>query len=231
MIKLVDVNKRYKINEEKKHKDVINGINLEIDPGEFVIFIGKSGAGKSTLLKMITGEERSTSGEVWLEDIRVDKIKSEFLPYLRRKIGVIFQDFKLLSTRTVFENVSLAMEVAGVCKKEVVKKVPELLKQVGIADKAHYYPNELSGGEKQRVSIARALSHDPVLLIADEPTGNLDKTNTYEIMTLLLKINNLGTTVLLTTHDQEVVDKLRKRVITIKDGQISMDQEIGSYYI
>ncbi len=231
MIKLVDVNKRYKINEEKKHKDVINGINLEIDPGEFVIFIGKSGAGKSTLLKMITGEERSTSGEVWLEDIRVDKIKSEFLPYLRRKIGVIFQDFKLLSTRTVFENVSLAMEVAGVCKKEVAKKVPELLKQVGIADKAHYYPNELSGGEKQRVSIARALSHDPVLLIADEPTGNLDKTNTYEIMTLLLKINNLGTTVLLTTHDQEVVDKLRKRVITIKDGQISMDQEIGSYYI
>lgn len=227
MIRLVDVEKKYKENGNS----ALMKINLEIEAGEFVIFIGQSGAGKSSLLKLLTGEEKPTTGEVWLEDIRVDKIKPEYLPYLRRRIGVIFQDFKLLPTRTVYENVSLAMEVAGANKNEIERDVPKLLKLVGIEKKAHNYPDELSGGEKQRVSIARALSHNPVLLIADEPTGNLDKTNTYEIMTLLLKINNAGTTVLLTTHDQEVVDKLKKRVVTIKNGEVVLDQKIGSYYI
>jgi cell division transport system ATP-binding protein len=181
---------------------------------------------------MLTGEEKpQEGGEIWIEDIRVDKIKPEYLPYLRRRIGYIFQDYKLLPTRTVFENVSLAMEVAGASKKEIQRDVPRLLELVGLADKTKNYPKELSGGEKQRVSIARALSHNPILLIADEPTGNLDKTNAYEIITLLLKINNSGTTVLLATHDQEVVDKLRKRVITIQDGSVILDQAVGLYYI
>lgn len=228
MIRFVNVSKRYSEYDQQALKN----INLEIKAGEFVSFIGHSGAGKSTVLKMLTGEEKpEEDGEVWIEDIRVDKIKPEYLPYLRRRIGYIFQDYKLLSTRTVFENVSLAMEVAGASKKEVERDVPRLLELVGLPDKAKNYPKELSGGEKQRVSIARALSHNPILLIADEPTGNLDKANAYEIVNLLLKINNSGTTVLLATHDQEVVDKLKKRVVTIQDGVIILDQAVGLYYI
>jgi cell division transport system ATP-binding protein len=228
MIRLVNVSKKY----SDKQQSSLESINLNINAGEFVSIIGHSGAGKSTLLKMLTGEERpDNDGEVWIEDIRVDKIKPEFLPYLRRRIGYIFQDYKLLPSRTVFENVSLAMEVAGASKKEISRDVPRLLELVGIPEKAKNYPKELSGGEKQRVSIARALSHNPILLIADEPTGQLDKANTYDIITLLLKINNSGTTVILATHEQEVVDKLKKRVITVQKGQIILDQEVGLYYI
>jgi cell division transport system ATP-binding protein len=206
-------------------------INLEIKAGEFVSLIGHSGAGKSTLLRLLIGEDRPEEGEVWIEDIRVDRIKPEFLPYLRRRIGFIFQDYKLLPNRNVFENVSLAMEVAGASKVEITRDVPKLLDLVGMAGKEKRYPKELSGGEKQRVSIARALSHNPIILIADEPTGNLDKPNAFEIITLLLKINNSGTTVLLATHDQEVVDKLKKRVVTLQDGKVVLDQAVGMYYI
>lgn len=228
MIRFVKVNKKYSTKQEAS----LANINLEIKSGEFVSLVGQSGAGKSTLIRMLTGEEKpEKGGEVWIEDIRVDKVKPEFLPYLRRRIGVIFQDYKLLHTRTVFENVSLAMEVAGATKQEVERDVPKLLELVGIAHKTGNYPKELSGGERQRVSIARALSHNPILLIADEPTGNLDKPNSYEIMTLLLKINNAGTTVLLVTHDQEVVDKLKKRVITLQKGKVVLDQPVGMYYI
>lgn len=228
MIRFVNVNKKY----SDKQDPSLENITLEIKSGEFVSLVGQSGAGKSTLIRMLTGEEKpEKGGEVWIEDIRVDKVKSEFLPYLRRRIGVIFQDYKLLNTRTVFENVSLAMEVAGASKSEIARDVPKLLELVGIAHKSENYPKELSGGERQRVSIARALSHNPILLIADEPTGNLDKPNSYEIMTLLLKINNSGTTVLLVTHDQEVVDKLKKRVITMQKGRIALDQAVGMYYI
>ena len=228
MIKFINVSKKY----SEFDNNALKNVNISIEAGEFVSFIGHSGAGKSTILKMVTGEEKpAEGGEIWIEDIRVDKIKPEYLPYLRRRIGYIFQDYKLLPTRTVFENVSLAMEVAGATKKEIQRDVPRLLELVGLADKTKNYPKELSGGEKQRVSIARALSHNPILLIADEPTGNLDKTNAYEIITLLLKINNSGTTVLLATHDQEVVDKLRKRVITIQDGSVILDQAVGLYYI
>jgi len=227
MIKFINVGKKY----TKKGKYTLQNVSLEVKAGEFVSFIGHSGAGKSTLLKMLIGESKPDGGEVWIEDIRVDKIKPQYLPYLRRRIGVIFQDFKLLSTRNVFENVSLAMEVAGASKKEIERDVPRLLDLVGLKGKGSSYPSELSGGEKQRVSIARALSHNPILLIADEPTGNLDKSNAYEIITLLLKINNSGTTVLLATHDQEIVDKLKKRVITIQGGKIILDQEVGMYYI
>lgn len=228
MIRLVNVNKKYTERQTHSLKDV----SLTINAGEFVSLIGHSGAGKSTMLKMLTGEEKpDNGGEVWIEDIRVDKIRPEYLPFLRRRIGYVFQDYKLLSSRTVFENVSLAMEVAGASKKEINRDVPKLLELVGIPNKAKNYPKELSGGEKQRVSIARALSHNPILLIADEPTGNLDKANTYDIITLLLKINNSGTTVILATHDQEVVDKLKKRVITMQKGQLVLDQEVGLYYI
>jgi len=227
MIKFTNVTKKY----SQKGVPALENVNMEIASGEFVTFIGKSGAGKSTLLKMMIGEEKPDSGEIWIEDIQVNKIKPEFLPYLRRRIGVVFQDFKLLSTRTVFENVSLAMEVAGATKKEIQRDIPKLLELVGLDGKAGRYPKELSGGEQQRVSIARALSHNPILLIADEPTGNLDRTNTYDIITLLLRINNSGTTVLMATHDQDLVDKLKKRVITIQDGKIALDQEVGMYYI
>lgn len=230
MIRFVRVSKSY----SEKGRPSLGNINLEIKTGQFVSFIGHSGAGKSTLLKMLTGEvkpDTENNGEIWIEDIRVDKIRSEYLPYLRRRIGYIFQDYKLLNTRTVFENVSLAMEVAGANKKEINRDVPKLLDLVGILDKANNYPNELSGGEKQRVSIARALSHNPILLIADEPTGNLDKQNTFDIISLLIKINNSGTTVLLATHEREVVDRLKKRVITLNQGEIVLDQAIGTYYL
>jgi cell division transport system ATP-binding protein len=228
MIKLIKVSKSYSDRDNMSLHD----INLTIDSGEFVSFIGHSGAGKSSILQMMTGAIKpEIGGEVWIEDIRVDKIKPEYLPFLRRRIGVVFQDYKLLSNRTVFENVAIAMEVAGATKKDIQRDVPKLLDLVGISSKASHYPNELSGGEKQRVSIARALSHNPILLIADEPTGNLDKVNAYEIITLLLKINNSGTTVLLATHDQEIIDKLKKRVVTMQNGKVVMDQAVGMYYI
>jgi cell division transport system ATP-binding protein len=228
MIRYVKVSKQYSNENNYALKD----ISLDIVNGEFISFIGQSGAGKSSLLKMLIGEEKpEKGGEIWIEDIRVDQIKPEFLPYLRRRIGVVFQDFKLLPTRTVFENIALAMEVAGASKAEIQKDVPRLLELVGIPEKAQNLPRELSGGEKQRVSIARAMSHNPIILIADEPTGNLDKANTYDIINLLLKINQSGTTVLLATHDQEVVDKLQKRVITIANGQVILDQQVGKYYI
>jgi cell division transport system ATP-binding protein len=228
MIRLINVNKSYSNQDNMSLHDV----NISIDSGEFVSFIGHSGAGKSSILQMMTGAIKpEIGGEVWIEDIRVDKIKPEYLPFLRRRIGVVFQDYKLLSNRTVFENVAIAMEVAGATKKDIQRDVPKLLDLVGISNKANRYPNELSGGEKQRVSIARALSHNPILLIADEPTGNLDKVNAYEIITLLLKINNSGTTVLLATHDQEIIDKLKKRVVTMQNGKVVMDQAVGMYYI
>lgn len=227
MIKLIGVSKKFSEHQDYSLQD----IDLEISLGEFVSVIGHSGAGKSTILKMLIGEEKPDSGAVWIEDIRVDKIKPEYLPYLRRRIGFIFQDYKLLPSRTVFENVALAMEVAGATPTDIKRDVPKLLKLVGISNKSNNYPRELSGGEKQRVCIARALSHNPILLIADEPTGNLDKSNTFDIMSLLVKINNSGTTVLLVTHDADIINKLKKRVITIHKGRIVMDQPVGVYYL
>ena len=202
---------------------VLDSVDLAIQEGEFVVFIGESGAGKSTLMKMITGEEKPTSGNLYIDDIHVNRLKSTVLPFLRRKIGVIFQDYKLLPTRTVYENVSLALEVNGKTKQDIARRVPALLDQVGILDKATSYPRELSGGQKQRVAIARALAHDPLLLLADEPTGNLDLKNTLDIINLLVAINNTGTTVLLTTHDQMVVERLRKRIVEINNGRIVYD--------
>lgn len=203
---------------------VLDNVDLYVKEGEFVVFIGESGAGKSTLMKLITGEEKPTQGEVFIDDIHVNHLKPSVLPFLRRKIGVIFQDYKLLNTHTVYENVALAMEVNGKSRRDIARRVPALLEHVGILEKATSYPRELSGGQKQRVAIARALSHDPLLLIADEPTGNLDLRNTLEIISLLVAINNSGTTVLLTTHDQMVVERLRKRIVEISNGKIIYDR-------
>jgi cell division transport system ATP-binding protein len=228
MIQLKNVSRSFPGTNRNALKDV----NITIGAGEFVSIIGQSGAGKSSLLKMLTGEDRpDKGGEIWIEDIPVNKIKPKFLPFLRRRIGVIFQDFKLLKQRTVFENVALAMQVCGASKQEINRDVPKLLELVGIAHKSENYPAELSGGEQQRVSIARALAHNPILLIADEPTGNLDKKNAYDIISLLLKINNSGTTILMATHDQDVVDRLQRRVITLQHGSVALDQEVGMYYI
>ena len=226
MIKFVDVNKYYDAQTE-----ALKNVNLEIPDGEFVSIIGQSGAGKSTFLKLIIGEIVPDSGEIWVNDVRVNALKPKVIPYLRRRIGTIFQDYKLLYNRTVYDNVALALKASGVKKEFIKEKVDASLARVGLADKAARFPKELSGGELQRVSIARALVHDPIIIVADEPTGNLDRINTYDIINLLLEINSHGTTVILATHDQEVVDKIRKRVITIVKGDVLRDQKNGSYLV
>ena len=210
---------------------VLKDINLKINQGEFISIVGQSGAGKTTLLKLLTGEEKPTRGKIFLDDWDINFIKSTQLPILRQKIGVIFQDFKLLEKRTIFENVSFALEVIDKENKEIENLVPQLLEIVGLSDKSANYPNELSGGEKQRVSIARALVHKPKILLADEPTGNLDMINGWDIIQLLLKINQYGTTVILATHNREIINSLNKRVITIDGGRIIRDQSRGRYII
>lgn len=207
----------------------LHDIDFTIQKGDFVSIVGRSGAGKSTLLRLITREDEPTHGRIIIEDLDTSTIASQDLPYLRRKIGVIFQDIKLLRTRTAFENVAFAMEAGGVAYPEIQKEIPEILELVGLLDKAQAFPHELSGGEKQRVAIARALAHKPALLLADEPTGNLDEINAFEVLQLLTKINSLGTTVLLATHARELVNKLKKRVILIEDGELISDVAQGKY--
>ena len=206
-------------------------VDLFINKGEFVSIVGRSGAGKSTLLKLIYAEEYPTEGRVFFNDRPIDVIKRWHLPYFRRNIGTIFQDFKLLSKKNVFENISYALEVAGDSNEEIMKKIPKILDIVKITDKALLYPHQLSGGEQQRVSIARALIHNPQVIIADEPTGNLDPVSGWEIVQLLTKINKFGTTVILATHNKSIVDNLKKRVVAIDKGKIIRDQENGRYVI
>lgn len=209
----------------------LDHISLEIPSGEFVCLVGLSGAGKSTLLKMLTAEEYPTEGRVYLGDREVTNIKKKHLPELRRRIGVVYQDFKLLSRRTVFENVAFALEISGEKGAVIKENVPKILKIVGLLNKAYNYPEELSGGELQRVAIARALIHEPELIIADEPTGNLDRLNAWEIIQLLLKINELGNTIILATHDKDIVDNIEKRVIALDQGRIIHDKVGGKYVI
>jgi len=206
-------------------------VDLFINKGEFVSIVGRSGAGKSTLLKLIYAEEYPTEGRVFFNDRPIDVIKRWHLPYFRRNIGTIFQDFKLLPKKNVFENISYALEVAGDSNEEIMKKIPKILDIVKITDKALLYPHQLSGGEQQRVSIARALIHNPQVIIADEPTGNLDPVSGWEIVQLLTKINKFGTTVILATHNKSIVDNLKKRVVAIDKGKIIRDQENGRYVI
>ena len=224
MIKFQNVVKKYNNNEK-----ALDGINLTINHGEFISLVGLSGAGKTTLLKLIIGEEQIDGGKILIDDIDIAEVKKPDLPYLRRKIGMVFQDIKLLPKRTAFENVAFAMEVCGHSLGKIRQEVPKVLELVGLLHKRDSFPHEMSGGEKQRVAIARSLSHRPVLLLADEPTGNLDEINSQEVLDLLLKINQLGTTVILATHAADLVNKIKKRVITIEHGKITMEQERGKY--
>ncbi|MBX4204602.1 MAG: cell division ATP-binding protein FtsE [Candidatus Doudnabacteria bacterium] len=226
MIKFDSVTKTYNHSNQ-----AIKNINLEIHKGEFLSLVGQSGAGKSTLMKLIIGEEKPDSGRILIDDIDVARIRSMDIPYLRRKIGVVFQDIKLLPNRTAFENIAFAMEVAGERVEDIKSHVPKILETVGLEDKAKAFPHEMSGGERQRVAIARALAHNPVLLLADEPTGNLDSINAWDIIQLLLKINKDGTTVILATHAKDLVNSIKKRVVTIEKGEIVYDQEKGKYVL
>ncbi len=209
----------------------VEDISFKIKPGEFVSLVGKSGAGKSTLIKLMIGEDRPSKGRIVIEDKEVNKLKNNELPRLRRQIGIVFQDFKLLPKKTAYENVAFALEVGGRAQDEIEEFVPQVLDLVGLSDKHHNFPHELSGGEKQRVAIARAMIHHPSVIVADEPTGNLDDLNTDEIIKLLQRINELGTTIILASHNKDVVNKLNKRVITLVDGRIVRDEANGKYVI
>ena len=213
----------------KKAKPALNQVNLHVEPGEFVVVVGPSGAGKSTLLKMLTREEKPSSGKLIVGGIDYDQLHDRDVPILRRKIGVIFQDFKLLDRRTVFENVAFALEMVGMPAKEIKHTVPKVLKLVGLKHKAKQFPPQLSGGERQRVAIARAVVRQPKILIADEPTGNLDPKHAWDIISILLKINMLGTTVILTTHNLDIVNRLKRRVVTIDGGKVASDRAAGGY--
>lgn len=211
---------------------VLDHINLKLYKGEFLSLVGPSGAGKSTLIKCLTLEERPEEGRIIVAGRDITLLRRRELPYYRRKIGFVFQDYKLLDSKTVGENIGFALEVSGgISNREVANRVQVMLETVGMAAKKDSFPYELSGGEQQRAAIARALVHDPKILIADEPTGNLDPVNTWEIIELLYKINKAGTMVILATHDREIVDALKKRVVTIRNGQIVADQEKGTYLV
>ncbi len=224
MIKLDGVTKIYSTESVG-----LRNISLHIEAGEFVSIVGQSGTGKTTLVRLLIAEEKPTKGKITIGDWDITKISSSEIPYLRRQIGVIFQDFKLLPKKTVFENVSFALEVAGEKSYRIKKIVPQVLDIVGLGNKTDRYPRQLSGGEQQRVAIARSLVHRPKIIIADEPTGNLDSLNTVEIIEILKKINEFGTTILLATHNREIVNELRRRVITLRGGEIVSDELTGKY--
>jgi cell division transport system ATP-binding protein len=211
--------------------NALKNVTLYIRAGEFVSIVGQSGTGKTTLIKLIIAEEKPTRGEVIIGDWNITDIKPSEVPILRRQIGVVFQDFKLLPRKTIFENVAFGMEVAGISQKRIKDIVPQVLKIVGLEKKVDRFPRQISGGEQQRAVIARALVHRPKILVADEPTGNLDSINSQEIINLLLKINEFGTTVVLVTHNREIVNSLRKRVITIDQGTVISDQASGKYIL
>src|SRR3989344_3065771 len=226
MIKLKKLAKHYPPDTK-----ALQNITLDVEAGEFVSIVGQSGSGKTTLIKLLIAEERPTTGQVVIGGWDITAIKQREVPVLRKQIGVVFQDFKLLPKKTVFENVAFALEVSGAKWPEIEVIVPKLLKMVGLADKTDRFPHQPSGGQQQRVVIARSLAHKPKLLVADEPTGNLDAINTREIIDLLIKINEAGTTVLLVTHNKDVVNKLRQRVITLEKGQLISDQPRGKYLL
>lgn len=209
----------------------LQNITLRIQPREFVSVVGASGAGKTTLLRLLLREEEPTDGKIMLDGIDVSSVKRRYLHHVRRRIGTVFQDYKLLPLKTAYENVAFAMEAAGKRDEEIHEDVPQSLELVGLADKADHFPTQLSGGEKQRVAIARALINRPDVILADEPAANLDPINTWEIIKLLQKINSLGTTVVLSTHDKEIINNLDKRVVVLDKGIIQSDKENGKYLI
>jgi cell division transport system ATP-binding protein len=232
MIKFQNVTKIYPAHHQGLEETVaLDNVSFEIREKEFITIVGKSGAGKTTLLKLLLVEEKPTSGKVFFEEVEVNKLKPSYLPYLRRKIGAVFQDYKLLPSKTTYENAAYIMEVIGASDEEIKRDVPEVLKIVGLSDRVNNHPIELSAGEKQRLSIARALVHRPKVILADEPTGNLDPYNTLDIIRLLLKIQELGTTVILSTHNKELVNSLGRRVITLEKGKIIRDEEKGRFIL
>jgi cell division transport system ATP-binding protein len=225
----------YFSNVSKKYPDdndlSLENVTLTISRGEFVSIVGHSGAGKTTFTKLILAEERPTSGTVFYQSKNVHKLGNRELTQLRKKIGVIFQDFRLLPNKTVYENISFAMEVVGKTDEEIRRDVPRVLEVVDLSSKIMHFPHQLSGGEKQRLSIARAIINQPELIIADEPTGNLDPINTYEVVQILKKINDLGTTIILTTHNRGVIDFIGKRVVTFEKGRVIRDDAQGKYIL
>ncbi len=218
MIEFTDVVKTY-----DQGNNALNGVTMQIEDGEFCFLVGPSGSGKSTIIKLITGELKPTSGTVHVNGYSLERIRKREIPFLRRTVGVVFQDFRLINKMTVYENVAFAMRVIGAREKEIRERVPYVLDLVGLSDKEKRHPSELSGGEQQRLAIARALVNNPSMIIADEPTGNLDPMMSFEIMSLLEEINNLGTTMLVVTHAQNLVESFNKRVISIDDGVIIND--------
>lgn len=224
MIEYINVSKKYSSGVV-----ALSNINLRIKDGEFVFLVGYSGAGKTSLVKMLLKEIEPTKGRILIDDLDITKLKNREIPYLRRKIGIVFQDFRLLPNRTIFENVAFAKEIIGASSDEIKKEVTATLNLVGLSDKADCYPNELSGGEQQRISIARAIVNNPDIIIADEPTGNLDPDTAWEIMSLLKEINKNGTTVIMVTHAKDIVDFMKRRVIALEGGKIVRDEERGVY--
>ena len=218
MIEFTDVVKSY-----REGNDALKGVNMQIEDGEFCFLVGPSGSGKSTIIKLITGELKPTSGTVHVNGYSLERIRKREIPYLRRTVGVVFQDFRLISKMTVYDNVAFAMRVIGSREREIKERVPYVLNLVGLSSKEHRHPGELSGGEQQRLAIARALINNPSTIIADEPTGNLDPQMSFEIMSLLQEINNLGTTMLVVTHAKDLVERFGKRTIVINDGLIVSD--------
>ena len=224
MIRLIDVHKEYENGTE-----ALKGMDLRIDDGEFVFLVGPSGSGKSTIIKLLTGEVRATSGRVMVNGYNLGNIRNWQIPYMRRTLGVIFQDFRLIDKKTVGQNLEFAMRVIGASRREMRRRIPYVLDLVGLKDKLDAHPNELSGGEQQRVAIASALINNPQMIIADEPTGNLDPQRSLEIMTLLERINSMGTTMLIVTHEKELVNRFSKRVVAIENGKMISDGQ-GGYY-
>ena len=224
---MIDFENVTKVYEAGNH--ALDGITMHIDDGEFVFLVGPSGSGKSTIIKLLTAELSPTSGSIAVNGYQLEKIKRRKIPYMRRTLGVIFQDFRLIENKTVFENVAFAMRVVGASTKEIKKRVPYVLDLVGLDNRGRRYPNEISGGEQQRVAIARALVNNPAMIIADEPTGNLDPQRSYETMLLLERINALGTTVLVVTHEKELVNRFTKRVVAIDEGRVISDGMDGYY--
>ncbi len=224
MIEFIDVKKTYTVGTK-----ALRGVSMTIDDGEFAFLVGPSGSGKSTIIKLITGELKPTSGKVHVNGYNLETIRRSEIPYLRRTVGIVFQDFRLIDNMTVYENVAFAMRVVGARSREIRERVPYVLDLVGLGNKARRHPSELSGGEQQRLAVARALVNNPSTIIADEPTGNLDPARSYEIMTLLQEINNLGTTMLVVTHERDLVEQFTNRVITINDGVIISDRMDGHY--
>ena len=224
MIEFIDVVKSYTAGNT-----ALQGVSMQVEDGEFVFLVGPSGSGKSTILKLITGELKPTSGSVHVNGYSLERIRRREVPYLRRTVGVVFQDFRLIESKTVYDNVAFAMRVIGASAREIRERVPYVLELVGLDTKSQRHPNELSGGEQQRLAIARALVNNPSTIIADEPTGNLDPELSLEIMSLLQEINNLGTTMLVVTHEQNLVEMFNKRTIVIDDGLIISDGRGGEY--